>query len=246
MTHAKDWYLQELSSSETNKLHRPPAEEYEFYKAVRDGDIEYIKKNISSGDFTNPDGMGVLSKNKLRNIRYHFVVTVSMITRYCIDGGLEAERAYRLSDYYILKMEDCQTLEEIANLHQLMALDFAGKMRLLLKKDVLSKPVAQCIDYIYAHINDRISIATLAEYTSLSPSYLSRIFKQNMGISLSEYIRQKKIEKAEHLLRYSDLSLVKIANTLSFSSQSHFIQTFEQFVGMTPKKYRDNYYKKMM
>ena len=85
----------------------------------------------------------------------------------------------------------------------------------------------------------------LAEYTGLSESYLSRVFKQNLGISISDYIREKKIEKATHLLRYSDKSIIDIANYLSFSSQSHFIQTFENFTGMTPKKYRNKYYKSM-
>ncbi len=68
----------------------------------------------------------------------------------------------------------------------------------------LSKPVIQCIDYIYSNIKERITIADLAAYTGLSESYLSRVFKQNLGVSISDYIREKKIEKATHLLRYSD------------------------------------------
>lgn len=113
------------------------------------------------------------------------------------------------------------------------------------KLSVLSKPVMQCIDYIYAHIKDRITIEDLACHTGLSQNYLSRVFKQNLGISISDYIREKKIEKATHLLRYSDKAVVDIANYLSFSSQSHFIQVFENFTGLTPKKYRDRYYKSM-
>ena len=97
----------------------------------------------------------------------------------------------------------------------------------------------------YSHIKERITISTLADYTGLSENYLSRIFKQNLGVSISDYIREKKIEKATHLLRYSDKSLIDIANYLSFSSQSHFIKTFENFMGITPKKYRDKYYKSM-
>ncbi|MEE0259613.1 MAG: helix-turn-helix domain-containing protein, partial [Coprococcus comes] len=58
-------------------------------------------------------------------------------------------------------------------------------------------------------------------------------------------IREQKIEKATHLLRYSDQSIVDIAAYLSFSSQSHFIQIFEGYIGLTPKKYRDKYYKSM-
>ena len=68
---------------------------------------------------------------------------------------------------------------------------------------------------------------------------MSRLFKKETGDSVSAYIRRQKIDMAKNLLRYSDYSMIDIANRLSFSSQSHFIQQFRDIVGMTPKKYRD-------
>ena len=50
------------------------------------------------------------------------------------------------------------------------------------KRQILSKPVVQCVDYIYSHIKERITVAVLAEYTGLSESYLSRVFKQNLSL----------------------------------------------------------------
>jgi len=88
-----------------------------------------------------------------------------MITRYCIDGGLEPEQAYRLSDFYILKMDSCSTVRQVADLHHEMAKDFTGKMVLQKKSSILSKPVTQCVDYIYSNIKERITIADLAAYT---------------------------------------------------------------------------------
>ena len=232
MAFSEEWYETELKSSELETLHRPPT-------------VETVVANCKEDAFIHLEGTGVLSRNALTNIKYHFVVTAAMLTRYCIDGGLEPEQAYRLSDFYILKMDTCTTVRQIADLHHEMAKDFTGKMVLQKKSSILSKPVVQCVDYIYSHIKERITVAVLAEYTGLSESYLSRVFKQNLGISISDYIREKKIEKATHLLRYSDKSIIDIANYLSFSSQSHFIQTFENFTGMTPKKYRNKYYKSM-
>jgi AraC-like DNA-binding protein len=143
-------------------------------------------------------------------------------------------------------MDDCTTIQQVADLHHSMVKDFTGKMILQKKRAILSKPVVQCVDYIYSHINERITVQMLADHTELSANYLSRVFKQNLGVSISDYIREKKIEKATQLLRYSDQSIVDIANYLSFSSQSHFIQIFEKFMGLTPKKYRDKYYKSML
>ena len=238
-------YFNELQNNDLEALHRAPDVEYSFYTAVKTGDMDFVNQNCSSDAFIDLEGTGVLSRNPLTNIKYHFVVTVAMVTRFCIDGGLEPEQAYRLSDFYILKMDTCTTLRQVADLHHTMARDFTGKMILQKKSAILSKPVMTCVDYIYSHIKERITVDSLADYTGLSANYLSRVFKQNLGISISDYIREKKIEKATHLLRYSDQSIVDIANYLSFSSQSHFIQIFKGYAGLTPKKYRDKYYNTM-
>ncbi len=165
-----------------------------------------------------------------------------MITRQCVTAGMELEQAYRLSDFYILKMDSCTSVEAVSQLHHNMALDFTGKMALIKKSSAISKPVVMCMDFIYSHLNTRITVQVLSDYTGLSASYLSRLFKKELGISISDYILEKKIEKAENLLKYSDYSLVDIANYLAFSSQSHFIQTFKKAVGLTPNKYRNQYY----
>jgi AraC-like DNA-binding protein len=240
----KEWYSQEITASDWESYHRPMEDEYSFYTAVKMGDMDFVKRNLENGDFTTPEGMGVLSKTPLTNLKYHFVITVAMITRHCVEGGMELEQAYRLSDFYILKLFSCTTMREIDQLHHDVVLDFTGKMMLLKKNDIISKPIVLCTDYIYSHINERITINDLAEFVELSPSYLSRLFKQNLGVSVSDYIREKKIEKAENLLKYSDKSLIDIANYLAFSSQSHFIKTFEKYEGLTPKKYRDKHYHK--
>ena len=243
MALSKEWYNSEFIDSESETQHRSPSIEYSFYNAVKTGDMDYVVQNCKEDAFIKLEGTGVLSRNPLNNIKYHFVVTTAMITRYCIDGGLEPEQAYRLSDFYVLKMDSCTTIRQVADLHHEMAKDFTGKMILYKKASILSKPVTQCVDYIYSHIKERITIADLAAYTNLSESYLSRLFKQNLGISISDYIREKKIEKATHLLKYSDKPIIDIAAYLSFSSQSHFIQIFEGYTGLTPRKYRDKYYK---
>lgn len=238
-----EWYMKELRMSEEDASHRPMEVEYSFYTAVSCGDMDYVRNNIKEGAFRNPDGMGILSRNSLTNYRYHFIVTAAMITRYCVEAGMELEQAYRLSDFYILKMDTLTTIKDIILLHDNMALDFTGKMLLLKKQSVISKSITMCIEYIYNHINDRITVEDLAVFTALSPSYLSKLFKKELGVSVSEYIRKKKIDKAQNLLKYSEFTTVEIANYLSFSSQSHFIQTFEKMVGMTPKKYRDRFYR---
>jgi len=238
----QEWYLHEAQNSENDLCHRPQNEEMSFYHAVSSGNIEYVRENCRQQRFAAVEGVGKLSKDPVVNLKYHFVVTAAFVTRLCTEAGMEMEQAYRLSDFYILKLDNLYTKDAVIDLHDRMVIDFTEKMRLLQIYSGTSKPVNECIEYIYVHIKERITIEDLAGHTGLSTSYLSRLFKKEIGISVSDYIRDKKIETAKNLLRYCDYSLIEIANYLSFSSQSHFIQQFKKIVGITPKKYRDLYY----
>ena len=94
MALSKEWYDAEYFDSESETLHRSPSIEYSFYNAVKTGDMDFVIKNCKEDAFIHLEGTGVLSRNPLNNIKYHFVVTTAMVTRYCIDGGLEPEQAY--------------------------------------------------------------------------------------------------------------------------------------------------------
>lgn len=188
----KEWYQQELQNSEEAMAHRPLEEEYSFYHAVSSGDMDFVQENCRQDTFTNTEGMGILSTNRLTNLKYHFVITVAMITRQCVTAGMELEQAYRLSDFYILKMDSCSSIEAISQLHHSMALDFTGKMAIVKKSSAISKPVVICMDFIYSHLNTRITVQVLSEYTGLSASYLSRLFKKNLEYLLVTIFWRKK------------------------------------------------------
>ena len=226
---------------EESPLHRPAGVEIQFYRAVASGSISYVQDNCSRGAFEDQNGAGKLSDDPIRNLKYHFVVTTAMITRFCMDEGMPMEESYRLSDSYIRQMDRCTKLADIVLLHDQMVLDYTTRMHNRRKIAASSKHVSDAIDYIYVHIRDRITVEDLAEAIYVSPSYLSRIFKSEVGMSVSEYIRHSKLEWAKKLLRYTDDELADIASQLSFSSQSHFIQQFRAYTGMTPKAFRKKY-----
>ncbi|MBO6166574.1 MAG: helix-turn-helix domain-containing protein [Eubacterium sp.] len=224
--------------SEEAETHRDTGEELKFLHAVSDGDMDFVHKNCEERRFLDDKGVGQLSSDPVLNLKYHLVVTAALITRMCIARGLESEHAFRMSDFYIRKLDDAHTEEAVEAIHNSMVLDFTGKMRLIKRDKGLSRTITKCVDYIYSHIYDRITIKDLSEYTGVSSSYLSRQFAKELGLPISDYIREKKIELSQEMLRNTDDSLPDIALRLSFSSQSHFIQTFKSVVGMTPKKYR--------
>jgi len=239
----KDWLAIEFVNQEMINRHRKIEMEFNFYNAIAQGDLEAVKENCRDKMFVNPDGVGKLSNNPLQNLKYHFVITAAMIVRFCVNNGMETEKAYSLSDFYILKADDLNSIEELTRLHDDMCVDLCTQMREIRKKHIISKPIVSCVDYIYGHIHYRITIEELAEYLKLSESYLSKLFKKEMGIPLSKYILEVKIEHSKNMLRYSDVSIVDIANYLAFASESHFIQVFRSITGQTPLKFRKQNFK---
>lgn len=242
MSYKNEWFLLEANDEIDEIEHREPAEEFLFYRAVSTGDIETVRKNCEQRRFMEGKGVGVLSRDPVVNLKYHFVITTAMIARLCRQAGMELEQAFRMSDFYIQKLDDIHTEEEVHRLHDEMVMDYTEKMRKYSRSDTNSKHINVCKEYIYSHIKERITIEDLADELGVSSGYLSRLFKKETGVSVSAYIRRQKIDMAKNLLRFSDYSMIEIANRLSFSSQSHFIQQFREAVGMTPKKYREEYY----
>lgn len=242
MSYKDEWLLFEAGDDIDEIEHRQPTEEFLFYRAVASGDVEAVRKNCEQERFVESEGVGILSRNPVTNLKYHFVITTAMVTRLCRQNGMELEQAFRLSDFYIQKLDDIHTVQGVQSLHDEMVIDFTEKMRRYFRNDTNSRHINDCKEYIYSHIKERITIENLADEFGVSASYLSRLFKKETGVSVSAYIREQKIEVAKNLLRFSDYSMIEIANRLSFSSQSHFIQQFREAVGMTPKKYRDEHY----
>lgn len=221
--------------------------EYQFYNSVALGDIKTASLYLMDTEKTDVyDGKeyGRLSDNALHNARYHFVVAVAMITRVCVEHGLNREKAYTLSDLFIQKMDRTETVSGILALHNEMVIDFTERMRKIRKENIYSIHVIKAMDYIYIHLHEKIKISQIAEELSLDRSYLSSLFSAETGMSIHQYIISEKIRSASHLLTSSEMKYSEIAEYYGFSSQSHFASCFRKETGYTPMNYRKMFYQK--
>ena len=96
MNYQDEWLLYEAGDEIDEVEHRPPTEEFLFYQAVAVGNVEAVRKNCEQGRFMESEGVGVLSRNPVTNLKYHFVITTAMVTRLCRQHGMELEQAFRL------------------------------------------------------------------------------------------------------------------------------------------------------
>lgn len=94
-------------------------------------------------------------------------------------------------------------------------------------------------EYINKHYsNSSLSVEMLASQVYLTPDYLSRLFKKSTKKSLSQYIRQVRMEKASELLRTTSLKVIDIGISVGYPNYSYFCQSFREYYGKSPEKYR--------
>ena len=103
------------------------------------------------------------------------------------------------------------------------------------KKVTKLKPA---IDYINANYNHSISLADIAKASHLSVSRLAHIFKEQMKVTIIEYLTSVRIEHAKKLLLATDKNCTEICYKVGYNNQSYFTRTFRNLVGMTPRQFR--------
>ena len=93
-------------------------------------------------------------------------------------------------------------------------------------------------NYVLQHLDDDLSLIKLADRVFLNPSYLSRLFRQNTGIKLSEYIEHSRVAKAKTLLEISNVKIYDVAKAVGYDTAGSFTRFFRKSTGFSPQEYR--------
>ena len=233
---------------EEDIYHHSYDEELLQYEYLRDGDMRSIEE---SKRLFRTGINGKLSSDPVRDKKYLFVASTTLACRFAIEGGMDAQNAYNTSDLYIQKMDLCSSVEEVFELQTAMIEEYTAEMAKLHAREKdesaidaesqesygISRPLWKAMDYIYYHLHEKISLSEVGEAAGVSPNYLNYLFKKEKGITIQKYICSKRIEAAKNMLLYSDYSATEIATFLAFSSTSHFIKTFRENTGTTPRQF---------
>ncbi len=142
-----------------------------------------------------------------------------------IELNNEIDRLYKSSDF--------DTVIEIINTN-IDRLDktFTGNPQMA------HREIEDVKQYIYTHYGEEIGVEQLAEMVYLAPSYLSCIFKKETGQNLSKFIKAYRMEKAKEMLENSHKKIVNISNDVGYPNVSYFCQSFREYFGVSPQKFR--------
>jgi len=146
-------------------------------------------------------------------------------------GMKETEQAY----LEMIKRRDAQSETATASASSLQPQPDDRGNRPFKKNRKLAQDI---IAYIHAHMHEVITLRNAANAFSYTPNYLGLIFKEETGISFSDYVVQARLEKAKELLKHTNLKIYEIADQVGYRNLNYFSKQFKDGFGLSPLEYR--------
>ncbi len=209
--------------------------ERRFLQALRMADREKSDRLIPSL-FTD---MEMLSNHNLDSIRQMLEELVTLSSRALMEAGIETAPILSQVEEYRNGLGEYQHSEEMFRYtHQLFGrlLDSAY---LRVKSPEHNSVIKKVQKYVEDHYPEKLTTQRIADSVSLSPSYLSALFKETMHLSIHDYLIRVRIEKSIELMANRDLSIKEIMVKCGIESQSYYNRIFKKFIGVTPGRYRN-------
>ena len=177
------------------------------------------------------------AQDPLRNAKNYGIIMNTLLRKAAEQGGVHPMYIDEMSTSLALKIEQMSSLSQNSALMREM---FRSYCKLVRKHSVqkYSLTVQKTILLIEADLSADLSLSTLAKKQNLSLAYLSALFKKETGKTVSEYIREKRMQYAERLLSTTHLQVQTVALHCGIMDVQYFSKLFKRHTGKTPKEYR--------
>jgi AraC-like DNA-binding protein/ligand-binding sensor protein len=183
----------------------------------------------------------VYSNFDINAIKARLLELLVILSRATIEAGADPTETFRLSENFILQIESYSDVDQLAFWISDIVRRFivqAFDLAQVKHSDVVFK----ITNYIKKNCAEKLTLDSLAKEVYLSKSYLSSIFKQETGMSLTAYITKVRVEKSKKMLLEDGVSLAIISSQCGFKDQSYFTKVFKKETGVSPKRFRNNYF----
>lgn len=210
--------------------------ENELMSAVAAGQIHKAER-LLSGISMMP--LEQRMADPIRNIKNYCIIMNTLSRKAAENGGVHPVYLDSVSSDFARKIEQMNATSDLLALMKEM---FRSYCRLVRKHSIrqYSPPVQKAITYIDSDLTADLSLSALAAVQNVSAGYLSALFKQETGQTLTEHVNQKRMKHAMQLLRTTNLQVQTIAQYCGIVDVHYFSKLFKKSVGKTPKEYRES------
>ena len=180
------------------------------------------------------------SANPVQNVKNYCIIMNTLLRKAAENGGVHPVYLDTQSSAFAHKIEKLSSTAEASPLMMDM---FRSYCRLVRKHSMkrYSPPIQKVIAAIDFDLTANLTLSSLAAMQNISPSYLSALFKQEVGKTLTEYVNGKRIERAMQLLETTRLQIQTVAQNCGILDVHYFSKIFKRTTGMTPKEYRASF-----
>lgn len=204
----------------------------------REAERKLIQDILLGNSATLPGSVGdydvtLLSEYPLRSLQNNLICAVAVVCRHAADLGADDEKCFAASDTFILEVEGIRDVQGALDLLKKMTLYYIDLVAEGQEK-TYSLTVSRAVRYIRQHLYQRLPVKEIAQSIGVHPNYLSSRFREETGVSLCSYIRNRKMEEAQSLLLNTSHSISEIAEMLGYSSVSHFSKLYKAVCGQLP------------
>ncbi len=211
--------------------------ENEIMQAIRSGNVNFKMLNSKTKNIMSKVDH-YEAKNINRDEKNTVIIFFALCSRAAMDGGLSPKTARQMQVDYIGKAENTRTTTELAQLVRIALHDFINKVHDCKVNSGISKPVQDVCDYVQRNLTHTLELSEIAKEIGYAEYYLTKKFRKEMGMRLTDYINNSKIEMAKVLLLTTTKSIQEISDQMNFGTRNYFSKVFQAKVGMSPADYR--------
>ncbi|MBQ7059967.1 MAG: helix-turn-helix domain-containing protein [Firmicutes bacterium] len=205
-------------------------------RMIREGNRDYRKALSRSMSLSS--GVRADTGDPVRHSKNNSLTLLTLVVRAAIEGGLSPEIAYSLNDHYAAMIEHARSISAVTMLSGQLLDDFIERVHDVRDRSGTSSSIQNACHYIDTHLSEPLTIHDLASQAGYADYYFSQKFKNETGQTVSEYLCDKRIEKAMELLRDPAIDLSDVQEMVGFQSRSRFYDLFKQKTGLSPAQYR--------
>lgn len=219
-----------------SKLEKRYEMENLFLDAVSQGNINKCKKMLSSYKFNSTYQKRNI--DPIRDMKNYTIIFNTLLRKSAEHGSVHPFYIDKISSDFALKIEALHTLEEGEKLQKNMVKTYCEIVKTHSAKNY-SPLIQKLITKIDADIASDLSLNTQAKELNINASYLSNTFRKEIGTTLTDYVRTKRIEYAKKLLETTSLQIQSIAQKCGILDLNYFSKVFKKYTGITPVHYRE-------
>jgi YesN/AraC family two-component response regulator len=228
------YYEQVYHENEMLFKHTPYYLEQKLINNITSGNLNNALKDLRE---INKSDKAVLADDPLRSAKNSIICSCTFFYRAAINAGISPEVAFADSDAFINELERLSTTKDVLDFEETILRSCVNRVEEFLK--VKYPPIVVfSMQYIDSNLTKKISLIDIAEYVHVHPNYLSTVFKRKTGISLVEYINQRRLSEASYFVAHTGYDISDIASLYGFCNQGYFITKFQKYYGQTPQQFR--------